>query len=341
MYLQQSFRAVASSLIRGVSTFLSNPADPQVYREWIWLLGAIAVMDVFYRVWCRPKSESFWTCASLKRIYTHRSAAIDYKYFLLSMFLIQPVTLSAMVLGNMGARILGSTIGPSPAWTAGLGVMVVFLILTLVLFDIGHYCSHYLLHRIPALWELHKVHHSAEVLTPLTNYRGHPLEGIFASFFEIPMQALCLTWFFYLYGTGSSMTAFTGFNILYAAGYLLSGLRHSHIWVSFGPLLEHIVSSPAQHQIHHSTASRHIDKNFARYFSFVDWAFGTLYIPREEEDLVFGLQEGHDNAMDTITGILWVPLQRAFAIRKASRPGRVVTLLDCSNCDARDLQENR
>ena len=32
------------------------------------------------------------------------------------------------------------------------------------------------MHRVPALWEFHKVHHSAEVLTPLTEWRQHPLE---------------------------------------------------------------------------------------------------------------------------------------------------------------------
>ena len=32
------------------------------------------------------------------------------------------------------------------------------------------------MHRVPALWEFHKVHHSAEVLTPLTEWRQHPVE---------------------------------------------------------------------------------------------------------------------------------------------------------------------
>src|ERR1039458_8498353 len=35
-----------------------------------------------------------------------------------------------------------------------------------------------LFHAIPALWEFHKVHHSAEVLTPLTEMRTHPVEII-------------------------------------------------------------------------------------------------------------------------------------------------------------------
>ena len=45
---------------------------------------------------------------------------------------------------------------------------------TLALFlayDLGFFIDHSLKHRFPALWELHKAHHSAEVLTPLVNFR--------------------------------------------------------------------------------------------------------------------------------------------------------------------------
>ena len=35
-----------------------------------------------------------------------------------------------------------------------------------------------LFHKIPALWEFHKVHHSAEVMTTLTELRQHPVEII-------------------------------------------------------------------------------------------------------------------------------------------------------------------
>jgi len=33
------------------------------------------------------------------------------------------------------------------------------------------------MHQVPVLWAIHKVHHSAEVLTPLTRYREHFLAG--------------------------------------------------------------------------------------------------------------------------------------------------------------------
>jgi sterol desaturase/sphingolipid hydroxylase (fatty acid hydroxylase superfamily) len=52
---------------------------------------------------------------------------------------------------------------------------------TLALFlayELGFFVDHTLKHRIPALWELHKAHHSAEVLTPPVNFRVHPLDSL-------------------------------------------------------------------------------------------------------------------------------------------------------------------
>ncbi len=42
-------------------------------------------------------------------------------------------------------------------------------------YELGYWLNHYLSHRVPFLWEFHKVHHSATVLTPLTNFRVHPV----------------------------------------------------------------------------------------------------------------------------------------------------------------------
>ena len=51
-------------------------------------------------------------------------------------------------------------------------------ILAIVVADFGFFLSHYLMHKIPILWYFHEVHHSAEVLTPVTVYRTHPVEDL-------------------------------------------------------------------------------------------------------------------------------------------------------------------
>lgn len=69
----------------------------------------------------------------------------------------------------------------------------------------------------------------------------------------------------------------TAVDLLFIFNALPANLRHSHAWLSFGHRLEHVINSPAQHQIHHSNAPRHFNKNFATNLSLRDWMFGSLY----------------------------------------------------------------
>ncbi|MCX7287516.1 MAG: sterol desaturase family protein, partial [Rhodobacterales bacterium] len=68
-----------------------------------------------------------------------------------------------------------------------------------------------------------------------------------------------------------------------------NNLKHSHIWMRFPPWLEHILISPAQHQVHHSIDPRHFNRNYGDILAFWDWIFGTLYIPQSDEQIRFGL----------------------------------------------------
>ena len=75
-------------------------------------------------------------------------------------------------------------------------------------------------------------------------------------------------------------------------------LRHSHIPIRYGRALEHILISPMQHQVHHSSDPRHHDKNFGEIFAFWDWMFGTLYVPEPDEDLVFGIADSEGTLIE-------------------------------------------
>ncbi|MEM9145890.1 MAG: sterol desaturase family protein, partial [Pseudomonadota bacterium] len=94
----------------------------------------------------------------------------------------------------------------------------------------------------------------------------------------------------------------------------------SHVWLSYGPVLEHVFISPAQHQIHHSRAVRHHNKNYGEIFAFWDWMFGTLYVPKRHEVLEFGLADAAGRAIEqphpTLARALFVPFVESWqAIR--------------------------
>jgi sterol desaturase/sphingolipid hydroxylase (fatty acid hydroxylase superfamily) len=61
---------------------------------------------------------------------------------------------------------------------AGPVTIVIFTATMLIAYDISYYIYHVAQHRFPFLWELHKVHHSAEVMVGITKDRVHPLDDL-------------------------------------------------------------------------------------------------------------------------------------------------------------------
>jgi hypothetical protein len=68
--------------------------------------------------------------------------------------------------------------------------------------------------------------------------------------------------------------------------------------------------SPAQHQIHHSVDPRHQGRNLGGVFAIWDWLAGTLYLPREQPELRFGLGDGEEAAYQSVARLYFVPFHR-------------------------------
>src|ERR1700733_15107607 len=111
-----------------------------------------------------------------KNIYLHPSSILDYKFFyisnLLTLLFIYPL---AAYLSLQFSHVLQDYffgLGVRPVFLSSpIGPLLFSVLYTIVLalaFDFGLFFAHYLVHKIPWLWEFHKVHHSAAVLTPIT-----------------------------------------------------------------------------------------------------------------------------------------------------------------------------
>ena len=148
------------------------------------------------------------------------------------------------------------------------------------------------MHRIPFLWEFHKVHHSAETLTPLTVYRTHPLEGIIFSLRGIFVQAFSVSVFVLLFDDKVDLLSIYGVNIIiFAFNITGANLRHSHIRISYGRRFERVFISPAQHQIHHSSLPEHHNRNYGSVLAIWDRSFSTLCLADTNINFKFGLSE--------------------------------------------------
>jgi sterol desaturase/sphingolipid hydroxylase (fatty acid hydroxylase superfamily) len=180
------------------------------------------------------------------------------------------------------------------------------------------------------LWPFHALHHSAEVLTPLTATRNHPVFLMIRNVIYSLVLGVVVAFSLFLLIGEIDLLTIGGAN----AGYVLfnvfgANLRHSHVWLSYGRTLEHILISPAQHQIHHSCDVKHHNKNYGEVFAFWDWMFGTLYIPDAEEKLTFGIADAEGNRIEqphpTLRAALFKPFAEAFreVVQITPEPGRI------------------
>lgn len=258
----------------------------------------------------------FWLPRS---IYLHRSTLLDLKFYLVNRVFVEVVFLSALI-GSFAVigeaveallRLLWSA--PEPQSEMTLSVRAAYVVAVVLASDLGFFIGHTLGHKVPLFWEFHKVHHSAEVLNPLTNFRFHPVDRILLGLAIGVTTGLVKGGFgFALSGDIKEIAVLN--MAIYLSYNLFANLRHSHLWLSYGWHASHVLSSPAQHQIHHSTEARHIDKNFGLMLSIWDWLAGSLYVPKEREDFEIGLVDREHRDYDTLWRLYTRPLVRAASL---------------------------
>ena len=253
------------------------------------------------------------------------SSAADVCFFLFNFFLagllfswaIVSYSLVSGTVGEMLVANFGALPPTSLPKTYAIAMLTVALFLA---YELGYWIDHYLAHNIPFLWEFHKVHHQAEVLSPLTNFRVHPVDSIV--FYNIQAVVMGITGGLVNYGFGEPLQSFTiaGSNALVLIfTYLVGHLQHSHLWIVFTGVWGRLFLSPAHHQIHHSTNPAHFNKNLGACLGVWDWLFGTLHVPgKTREKLEFGVEPKVGNVHGIHEGIV-APVTRAFAVVSPAR----------------------
>ncbi len=168
-------------------------------------------------------------------------------------------------------------------------ILILFTISMLLAYDISYYLYHNLQHRIPVLWELHKVHHSAEVMVGTTKDRIHPIDDVMNRVWDgLITGPVYGFWLFFAFDPVE--LTILGINVYVLRNIIMMDfVRHTHLKISFGPLVNNIILCPHYHQLHHSTNPKHFDKNFGLMLSIWDKMFGTLHVPEPEESFSFGL----------------------------------------------------
>jgi sterol desaturase/sphingolipid hydroxylase (fatty acid hydroxylase superfamily) len=305
---------------------ISGLWDPTQNLFVLYLLTSVVVALLVYKVnYAGGTSLSlsgFFRYLAPKEIYTHKSALIDYKFYFVNTYVYKfllgwTVLFSTQFIGGQVASLLRTPFGEGPQWQQTMTSKISYSILIVMAFDLGSYTSHYLRHRIPLLWQFHKVHHSAEVLTPITVFRNHPIDDLVQALILPLFTGVMAGVFKYLYPSGVTEYTIINLGVIFFFSHIINNLYHSHIWLSYGWKLNHVFVSPCLHQIHHSSEKRHFDCNFAQIFSFWDYLGGTLYVPKDLEKLKFGVSNNEHVEFNSLWALYTLPFKKAFALFKA------------------------
>lgn len=311
-----------SPFYQALSTSLGSFLDPKRRIYFPYLISAF-ILSLLYLKFANKATRSLSFFQYLKylfssKIWRHPSAIVDYKLLffnsLVKILFITPYLLAHTAFAYVVVQSWEAAVGIKDTilWSS-TAINLSYTLLFLICSDFSRFLLHYALHKIPFLWEFHKVHHAAEVLTPITLYRVHPIE-----FFLFQLRSLLIFGsitgsFFFWFRTG--IEPFTVLKIhagIFLFNLVGANLRHSHIPISFGNTLERIFISPSQHQIHHSVEVRHYDKNFGSIFSIWDGLFGSLFISKKNEKIAFGIEGKEQKIFHKFWQNLYMPFKNIF-----------------------------
>src|SRR5215510_14910846 len=156
---------------------------------------------------------------------------------------------------NRGWGLLHA-IGPVPVWV-GIAASIVVL-------DLAIYLQHMLFHALPALWRLHRVHHTDPELDVTTGVRFHPVEILLSAGVKGAVVG----------ALGAPVVGVVVFEIVLNAGSMFS---HANLRLSGAAdrLLRRLFVTPDMHRVHHSIDTAEMNRNFGFTLSLWDRLFGT------------------------------------------------------------------
>jgi sterol desaturase/sphingolipid hydroxylase (fatty acid hydroxylase superfamily) len=160
--------------------------------------------------------------------------------------------------------------------------IVVEWITAIIFLDFIIYGQHVLFHLVPALWRLHRVHHSDLDIDATTALRFHPLEIIISMLIKLAAVGL------FGFPTGAVLL----FEILLNATALFN---HANIYTPAiaDRYLRLFIVTPDMHRVHHSIIIKESDRNFGFNLPWWDRLWGTYQDqPSEGHDkMVIGLEK--------------------------------------------------
>lgn len=254
--------------------------EPQV-RLAVFVAGFVILL-LLQRLWPRRKSS-----AGFSRQATNLSLVILDTAVLRIAFPLLAIEFAVL----MQSRSFGLMQGMQGIAPVLLGVLML---------DIAIYWQHRLLHRIPLLWRLHRVHHADTEIDVTTGVRFHPLEIALSMGIKLGLIALLAI----------PPLGVLIFELLLSAGALFT---HANLYIPLAleRRLRWFLVTPEMHRIHHSWYRDETDSNFSFHLSLWDRLFRS-YRDRARDDqqtMTIGLTEFRRPEDQSLGALLLNPLR--------------------------------
>ena len=242
---------------------------PSFHNYFYWLLGISLVVWLLEATipWRKNQGifrKDFW----LDGFY------MFFNFFLFSLVAYNAISNIAVKAFNDFLGVFGITnvvavnVATWPVWVQWV---VMFIIADFIQWNV-----HRMLHRVPWMWEFHKLHHSVKEMGFAAHLRFHWMETIIYKTIQyIPLAMI---------GFGID-----DFFLVHIFTISIGHLNHANLNVTYGPL-KYILNNPAMHIWHHA---KNLPKgsygvNYGISLSLWDYIFKTNYIPEDGRDVELG-----------------------------------------------------
>lgn len=175
------------------------------------------------------------------------------------------------------------------------------ILLTVIAMDFVIYLQHVMVHAVPLLWRLHRVHHADLNYDVTTGARFHTLEIILSMLIKFATILLL----------GAPVVAVVIFEVVLNA---FAMFNHSNVGLpkSIDTFLRWFIVTPDMHRVHHSVEDDETNSNFGFNLTWWDRLFGTYREQPRGGQLGFtiGIHKYRDvKETNWITGMMMMPFK--------------------------------
>jgi sterol desaturase/sphingolipid hydroxylase (fatty acid hydroxylase superfamily) len=201
-----------------------------------------------------------------------------FNFFLLNLIVLIALSNTAASFFNDVLGLIGLSVSSFQLFEVNQLPKILGLFIFFIVGDFVQWNTHRLLHRVPILWNFHKVHHSVKEMGFAAHLRYHWMEPVvYKTLLYVPLAIIG--------GFSPQDVA-----IVHFFNITIGHLNHANLGWDYG-VLKYVFNNPKMHIWHHAKELPKHAKfgiNYGITLSIWDYLFKTNHIPHDGRDIELG-----------------------------------------------------